>query len=96
MQAMTGGRLKPALVVMLVAAYTVGGFALVLTTGHSSHLACNPSIPLPSRGIINLPPIVCHQQVEWGSLLLGVAGGALLGGLLAVVIMAIARIRNPV
>ena len=52
--------------------------------------------PLPSRGIINLPPIVCHQQVEWGSLLLGVAGGALLGGLLAVVIMAIARIRNPV
>ena len=96
MQAVTEGRLKPAVVVMLVAAYTVSGFALVLATGHSSYLACNPSIPLPSRGIVNLPLIVCHHQLEWGSLLLGVAGGALVGGLLAVIIMAISRVRNPV
>jgi len=56
MQAMTGGRLKPALVVMLVAAYTVGGFALVLTTGHSSHLACNSSIPSRQEGSSISPP----------------------------------------
>ena len=92
---MIRGRLNPAIAVIVVAAYSAGGLVVALVTRGVSHLAC-PTGPRVRPGVlINLPLLVCHQEVSWGSLFVGLFAGLAIGLALVGAINLRTRVGQP-